>query len=460
MIEVVVTVNSPGEVATWLEPLARELLPRLGEGRLTVMIPPCTFASGAEARVVRSLLGDDPRVQVYEPGQVLAWLLLRKRPPDYRPVGRGVVLFLGGDMVYAAWIARRLGYRALAYTEGRVRWTGTFDRFLLPDEGALERARRRLGPKAQALTSRLEVVGDLMADAAQSRIPPHDVRERLELTSGEQVLLLLPGSRPAEVRLVLPLYLDGLGVLAGAGPARESQPLRAVIALSPFADGEAAAAEARRHLKSAGGWREPEDPPAAGDGWIDLRLAGARRAVLAERVGGSRPLRVELVQGATRELMAAADLALTIPGSNTAEMAAFGLPMVVVLPLQWPEEIPLEGLPGLLGGIPWLGPAIKRRVVHRLERSLGFVALPNRKAGRRVVPELRGEVTPELIGRELAAWLDDGPRRAGVRRELEALRGATGAARRVAAQVLGLAAGGVSGTWAGGSGDSNVEVLR
>lgn len=459
MIEVVVTVNSPGEVATWLEPLARELLPRLGDGRLTVMIPPCTFASGAEARVVRSLLGDDPRVQVYEPRQVLAWLFFRKRLPGYRPAGRGAVLFLGGDMVYAAWIARRLGYRALAYTEGRIRWTGTFERFFLPDAGALERARRRLGAEAAAMASRLDVVGDLMADAAQSRIPPQEVRERLGLTSGEQLLLLLPGSRPAEVRLVLPLFLDGLGVLAGAGPAEGGRPLRAIIAVSPFAEGEGAAAVARQHLERAGGWREAGRRVAAEEGWTDSRLAGARRVVLAERVGGSRPLRVELVQGATRELMAAADLAVTIPGSNTAEMAAFGLPMVVVLPLQWPEEIPLEGLPGLLGGIPWLGPAIKRRVVRRLERAIGLVALPNRKAGRMVVPELRGEITPERIGQELAAWLDDELRRATVRRELEALRGPTGAARRVAEQALDLARG-VTGTRAGGSGDSNVEVLR
>ncbi|HEY8531680.1 MAG TPA: hypothetical protein VIL08_05485, partial [Limnochorda sp.] len=74
-------------------------------------------------------------------------------------------------------------------------------------------------------------------------------------------------------------------------------------------------------------------------------------------------------------------------------------------------------------------------------------------------PELRGEITPERIGQELAAWLDDELRRATVRRELEALRGPTGAARRVAEQALDLARG-VTGTRAGGSGDSNVEVLR
>jgi len=449
MTEVVVTVNSPGEVATWLEPLARELLPRLADGRLTVMIPPCTYASGAEARVVRSFLGGDPRVAVLEPQEVLGWLLLGRRPRGYEPVGRGAVLFLGGDMVYAAWIARRLGYRALAYTEGRVRWTGTFERFLLPDERALERALRRLGAQAEGLRPRLEVVGDLMVDAARSRIPLPQVRAWLGLEPGEQLLLLLPGSRAAEIHLVLPLYLEALACLAGpSGPdparGKSGRPLRAVVALSPFVDGEEALAVARWALRQAGGWREMGVEGSSAD------LPGVRRVVLAERVEGGRPLRVELVQGASRELMAVADLALTLPGSSTAEMAAFGLPMVVVLPLQWPEKIPLEGLPGLVGRLPGVGPAVKRWAVRRLDRSIGFVALPNRWAGRAVVPELRGVVRPEVLARELAGWLDDEARRAHLRQALEGLRGEPGAAQRVAARVLTLAQAGLGTGESGG----------
>ena len=262
MTEVVVTVNSPGEVATWLEPLARELLPRLADGRLTVMIPPCTYASGAEARVVRSFLGGDPRVAVLEPQEVLGWLLLGRRPRGYEPVGRGAVLFLGGDMVYAAWIARRLGYRALAYTEGRVRWTGTFERFLLPDERALERALRRLGAQAEGLRPRLEVVGDLMVDAARSRIPLPQVRAWLGLEPGEQLLLLLPGSRAAEIHLVLPSTWKLWPAWPGLrGPIRRAASRggrsRAVVALSPSWTG-------RRPWRWPGG---PSGRRAAGGRW-------------------------------------------------------------------------------------------------------------------------------------------------------------------------------------------------
>lgn len=441
MREVVVTVNSPGEVATWLEPVARELIPRLGGARLTVMIPPCTFASGAETGVVRNLLGDSDQVRVYDPRQVAAYLLARRRPPGYRPAAQGVVLFLGGDMFYAAWLARRLGYRALAYTEGRVRWTGVFERFLLPDAAALARARARLGPATDRLVERLQVVGDLMTDAAQSRMAPEEVRGRLGLGQGEPMLLLLPGSRPAELRFLIPLYLEALGRLARIpGPEGERTALRAVFALSPFTDGEEAARIAREHLQTGGGPLRAERPATARQAWEAVGIPGSRRLVLEGEAapGAERQARVELIQGASRELMAAADLALTIPGSNTAEMAAFSLPMVVLLPLQRPEEIPLEGLPGLVGGLPGIGPAIKRRAVLRVAQATPFLALPNRRAGRMVVPELRGEVGPEEIARELAAWMDDPERRARARRELEALRGEPGAARRVVGWILNL----------------------
>src|SRR5690606_12892329 len=304
MTDDVVTVNGPGEAPTWLEPLARELLPRLADGRLTVMIPPCTYASGAEARVVRSFLGGDPRVAVLEPQEVLGWLLLGRRPRGYEPVGRGAVLFLGGDMFYAAWLARRLGYRALAYTEGRVRWTGVFERFLLPDAAALARARARLGPAADRLAERLQVGGRLRTDAAPARMAPGGGRGPLGLGRGEPMLLLLPGSRPAELRFLLPLYLEALGRLARIpGPEGERAALRAVFVLSPFTDGEEAARIAREHLQTGGGPLRAERPATARQAWEAVGIPGSRRLVLEGEAapGAERQARVELIQGASRD---------------------------------------------------------------------------------------------------------------------------------------------------------------
>jgi lipid-A-disaccharide synthase len=74
-------------------------------------------------------------------------------------------------------------------------------------------------------------------------------------------------------------------------------------------------------------------------------------------------VRVSAYQGLQYDIMQASDLAITIPGSNTAEMAGLGLPMVVALPLNKPESLPLEGIPGLIGRIPVFGPSLKRAAV-------------------------------------------------------------------------------------------------
>src|SRR5690606_15931101 len=130
--------------------------------------------------------------------------------------------------------------------------------------------------------------------------------------------------------------------------------------------------------------------------------------------------------------------------------AAFGLPMVVVLPLQWPEKIPLEGLPGLVGRLPGVRPAVTRWGVRRLDRSIRLVALRNRRAGRAVVPERRRARRPERLARAVAGWLDDEARRAHLRRALEGLGGEPGAAQRVAARVLTLAQAGLGTGESGG----------
>ena len=54
-----------------------------------------------------------------------------------------------------------------------------------------------------------------------------------------------------------------------------------------------------------------------------------------------------------------ADLALTIPGTNTVELSFMGVPMVVTIPLNYPEEIPLEGPAQLLSRVPVLGRQLK-----------------------------------------------------------------------------------------------------
>jgi hypothetical protein len=81
-------------------------------------------------------------------------------------------------------------------------------------------------------------------------------------------------------------------------------------------------------------------------------IDGVERATLGGIAGAARGRRrvtpaghrVEIVDEIERYAhMRAADVALTIPGTNTLELGIAGVPAVVVLPLNRPEIIPLEG---------------------------------------------------------------------------------------------------------------------
>ncbi len=127
---------------------------------------------------------------------------------------------------------------------------------------------------------------------------------------------------------------------------------------------------------------------------------------------------IRLFDGQVREVLAASDAVLVTSGTATLETMLVNRPMVVayrLAPLTWH----LLRWSGLI------------RVPH--------IALPNLLAGHRVVPELiQHEASPQRLGDELLALLDDGDRRAGITAEFELLRGVLrrSASERAADAVL------------------------
>lgn len=101
--------------------------------------------------------------------------------------------------------------------------------------------------------------------------------------------------------------------------------------------------------------------------------------------------------------IANADLMVSLPGTVTAEAGYLHTPMLTVLPLNDPRRIRLDGLLGLLGECPGVGPWVKWGVIQVLRHRPRLLAIPNRRLGRRVVPEYMGIMTPdELAARVMA----------------------------------------------------------
>lgn len=412
-LDMVLTANSPGEVAGWVKPAAPALKEALPGARVTVFVPPCTFASGCELEVVRGLAGVDA---AFGPADFLRYALLGIAPAGFRPGRRGAVLFLGGDLANAVLLRKRLGYPAVAYTEGFVNWSDSFARFAVPYAATRAKVLAKGVPEGKAV-----VVGNLMLDAVVPVRSPQEVRESLDAASASaELVLLLPGSRPAEVALATPLLVRAAELLHAARPQA-----RFVLSLSPFArPAQLAEALSGRYAAEWGarGSMAPDGALMAGDCRIPVR------------------------QGEQYDLMAAADLALTIPGTNTAELAFLGVPMVVVLPLNHPELIPVEGLAGLIGNLPQVGKALKRRLIPRLAQRIPFAAWPNQLAGAYLVPELRGQLSAAQVAEESERLLSDPGRRAAMACELRRVMGEPGAAGRLARLVAEV----VAETYGGG----------
>ena len=366
--ELVLVANSPGEVSYLAIPMARAAKIWAASRGLplavSLILPPCQWASGQEATFAKQAATFE---RIFSPRDCLAFAARLRRFPAPGP---GCVLHFGGDLWYSATLARRFRFSVFAYVESsqpilrRARW---FSRVFLPSRTLSDRLLAGGAPR-----ERLSVVGDLRVEHLQS-IRSTTARVR----SGSRVALL-PGSRRWIVSIALPYILELVPAMRALRPD-----LRFSLIASPFLSRD------------------------------DLERTLARRGATLGDLG------IEIVEHDHLRAMAECDLALTYPGSNNDELAILGVPMLVVLPLEHVSEIRTPGLSEWLGRIPGVANLVKAVVVGRYLRHHRLLAWPNQHAGRMVVPELVGRLTPGEVARRAVAMLDD---RSGLLRMSQELR--------------------------------------
>ncbi|MGQ0765595.1 MAG: hypothetical protein ACT4OZ_08015 [Gemmatimonadota bacterium] len=400
-LHIIVVVNGPGEVAAWLWPLVAAVRERAPATRITVALSPCAFASGAEPEVVAGMEIDD----VIPTGETLSWALGGREPQSIeRGRGRrGCVLHLGGELLLSAVLSRRCGWPLAIYAEDRVRHPYVADLVCLSDPGVAPEDGRRI-----------KVVGNLMVDAAQMRVPCRRVRDGRPAT-----IALFPGSRLWQVRGMLPFLIRVAGDVA-----LQRDGLRWIIARSNFVSEEMLTAIACSSERS----------PLEGERALvtSSRQFGGQATV---QITSSRGVRLEVRSAA--EAMRDADLAVTIPGTNTAELAALGLPMLMLLPTHRLDDVALPGLTGHLGRLPVIGRPLTRLVANSYLRSRRFWAHPNRRSGQMIVPEIVGRFTASDIAARLLALVESDLD--AMSAALSTTMGAPGAASRLADELLTLA---------------------
>lgn len=392
--DVVFTTNSPGELSSWVRVASAALA---GEDvRMHIALVPCPFAAGGEFEYASSLPGIH---SVLRPNETLRLLL---GMPGFRPQN-GAVVYLGGDLWHATTLARRWSLPALGYlnrVSGRAR---QFARLAVPHSGLIAPLR------ARGVKSPIEVVGDLMVDGVSLTQARPEARRRLGLRPEAKVVGLFPGSRSVHLRAALPIFLRAADHLATRHPETEF-----LLVLSPFVN-LAAAQQALDHP-------------------IDVGVERAYGRFGLRSLTTSRGTRVRVTQGRPHESMEALDLAISVPGTNTAELACAGCPMVTVVSARAP--LPRGGVGGLMELLPVGRLKDRLRVKEYLKFPYG-VAQPNLRAKKKLVPEVILEDSLAELVEVLSGLLTGDERRLRLAEELRELMGARGAGRRFGELIRG-----------------------
>jgi len=404
-MHIAVTANGPGEVAGWLRPLLRALYARRPDLGVLVFLVPDDYASGYEAEMVREAF---PQARVYEPKSYVKFALGGKL--DDAPPRVDLVQYIGGDLLHAAIVHRRLKGRTATYKFSRRRYRKLFERAFAVDE-------RNAGQLAEWGTppERIVRVGNLAIDGAlfEANLPA-------EAQAPDDGILIMPGSRAYEVESLVPFFFSVALQLQ-----RERPEVPVALALSPFTS--------RSSVQSA---VESGGHP---------RMFGKRGKLVSEdgcdyltTVEGDRRIPV------LRNALAAAKMArliLTIPGTKTIELAILGKPTVAVTPLNAPEVVTINGPLTYLDRVPFVGLPLKRAAVTAVSHRFKYHTQPNIDAARAVIKEIHSTLTPARMARIALESYDDAAWLAEVSPQLAALyRHHAGASGRMAESLLELAA--------------------
>jgi lipid A disaccharide synthetase len=405
-VDILILSNGPGELATWVHPVVKELRRQLGDDRnqvrISVVLSPCANASGQEGAIARRFTEID---RVQEAAQFFPFLLLGKTQKNWDWRSQGVVLFLGGDQFFPVVIGKRLGYRTVIYAEWDARWHSLIDRFGVMNSTICD----RVSPQ---YASKFTVVGDLMAEAGTSDAenPPIDPAELL--------IGLLPGSKPMKLTLGVPLTLAIADHLHQTYPAAQF-----VIPVAPSLD-----------LETLASYADPANNPIIQKlGWASATLVIPNATDQLPYLRTSAGTEVLLwSQFPAYEVLSRCTICLTTIGANTAELGALAVPMLVLVPMHQLDIMRAwDGLPGLLVNLPAIGSSMATLISWLASLRPKLRAWPNIWAQREIVPEWYGEFQPQEVAIKVAHYLEHPEILQAMRKELRAVRGQPGAAEKL-----------------------------
>ncbi|WP_413678974.1 glycosyl transferase [Prochlorococcus sp. MIT 0916] len=405
--------NGPGELATWVQPLAKELhkqielRPKSNSSlrSLNLVLVPCPNATGNENLFAQKESQFENIVKAKN-----FWEMLLKPKKFGTWPSKGLVIFLGGDQFWSVLLSARLGYLHMTYAEWVARWPFWNNRIVAMSESIVKKLPRRM-------QNRCSVIGDLTADLTET------AKIDNPLPSGKWVALM-PGSKSAKLKIGIPFFLDVADKISKSMPD-----CKFLIPIAPTTNID--------EIKYFGSIKNPISKQyKTGIKSITKANNKERRAKLI--TNHSTVILLQEKHPAYSDL-SQCDIALTTVGANTAELGSLKIPMIVVVPTQHLLVMEAwDGLVGLIARLPILKYFLGLLISFVKLRKRGFMAWPNISAKRMIVPERIGHITTAQIAEETIDWLNSPSRLSGQKKDLQALRGVTGAAKNFCKEIINL----------------------
>ena len=405
--------NGPGELATWVKPLAKELHKQIAlrpkaktsSISLNLVLVPCPNATGNENLVAKQWFQFENIVQAKN-----FWELLIKPKKFGSWPSKGLVIFLGGDQFWSVLLSARLGYLHMTYAEWIARWPFWNNRIVAMSKNVVKKLPKQI-------QNRCSVIGDLTADlkkTAQIDDP---------LPSGKWIALM-PGSKSTKLKIGIPFFLDVADKISKLMPD-----CNFLIPIAPTTNID--------EIKYFGSRKNPISRQYSS---IIISITKANnkeeRGILI--TNNSTEILIQEKHPAYNDL-SQCDIALTTIGANTAELGSLNIPMIVVVPTQHISVMEAwDGLVGLVARLPILKWCLGLLISFMKMRKRGFMAWPNISAKRMIVPERIGHITTTQIAEETIDWLNSPSRLAGQKKDLQALRGDKGATKKFCQEIINL----------------------
>jgi len=405
--------NGPGELATWVKPLATELhkqielKPKVEHSSisLNLVLVPCPNATSHESIAAKKWLQFEKIIKAKN-----FWELLLNPKKFGSWPSKGLVIFLGGDQFWSVLLSARLRYLHMTYAEWIARWPFWNNKIVAMSERIIDKLPKRI-------QARCSVIGDLTADLIEN------AKIDDPLPSGKWIALL-PGSKSAKLKIGIPFFLEVADKISKSMPDYQF-----LIPLAPTTN--------INELKYFGSSKNPISKQYK-SGIKSITKANKKegRGILITKK--STVILIQEKYPAYNDI-SQCDIALTTVGANTAELGSLNIPMIVVVPTQHILVMEAwDGFVGLIARLPILKWCLGLLISFIKLKKRGYMAWPNISAKRMIVPERVGHVTPRQIAEETIDWLKSPSRLNGQKEDLQSLRGSKGATKKFCEEIINL----------------------